>query len=73
MLLTEWNWDDAKEVWFEEGREEGLAEGREEGLAEGREEVQNLVLELMEQGYTAEQIKAKLAALNSGRAETAGN
>jgi hypothetical protein len=26
MLLTEWNWDDAKEVWFEEGREEGLRE-----------------------------------------------
>ena len=23
MLLTEWNWDDAKEVWHEEGREEG--------------------------------------------------
>jgi hypothetical protein len=34
MLMTEWNWDDAKEVWFEEGREEG----REEGLAEGKEE-----------------------------------
>jgi hypothetical protein len=27
MLMTEWNWDDAKEVWFEEGREEGLEEG----------------------------------------------
>ena len=25
MLLTEWNWDDAKEVW----REEALEEGRE--------------------------------------------
>ena len=23
MLLTEWNWDDAKEVWQEEAREEG--------------------------------------------------
>ena len=26
MLLTEWNWDDAKEVWQEEAREEGRAE-----------------------------------------------
>ena len=23
MLITEWNWDDAKEVWQEEAREEG--------------------------------------------------
>jgi hypothetical protein len=23
MLTTEWNWDDAKEVWYNEGREEG--------------------------------------------------
>jgi hypothetical protein len=34
MLSTEWNWDDAKEVWQEEAREEG----REEGLEKGREE-----------------------------------
>jgi hypothetical protein len=27
MLLTEWNLDDAKEVWYEEGREEGREEG----------------------------------------------
>jgi hypothetical protein len=27
MLLTEWNWDDAKTVWKEEGREEGREEG----------------------------------------------
>jgi len=24
MLLTEWNWDTAKEVWHEEGIEEGM-------------------------------------------------
>jgi hypothetical protein len=29
MLLTEWNWDDAKEVWQEEARETGMAQGRE--------------------------------------------
>jgi len=30
MLLTEWDWDTAKEVWQEEAREEGLFQGREE-------------------------------------------
>jgi predicted transposase/invertase (TIGR01784 family) len=30
MLMTEWNWDDAKEVWFEEGREEGLKTAKKE-------------------------------------------
>jgi predicted transposase/invertase (TIGR01784 family) len=28
MLITEWNWDDAKEVWQEEARAEGLQEGK---------------------------------------------
>ena len=27
MLMTEWNWDDAKQVWFEEGFEEGHEKG----------------------------------------------
>jgi predicted transposase/invertase (TIGR01784 family) len=30
MLMTEWNWDTAKEVWQEEAREEGLSQGRHE-------------------------------------------
>jgi predicted transposase/invertase (TIGR01784 family) len=34
MLFTEWNWDDALAVRYEEGREEG----REEGQEENREE-----------------------------------
>jgi predicted transposase/invertase (TIGR01784 family) len=34
MLLTEWNWDDAKEIWFEEGWDEGRKEGRVQGLVE---------------------------------------
>jgi hypothetical protein len=29
MLMTEWNIEDAKKVWYEEGREEGMEEGRE--------------------------------------------
>jgi len=37
MLLEEWNLDDAKQVWYEEGMEKGLEKGREEGLEEGME------------------------------------
>jgi len=31
MLLTEWNWDDAKEVWQEEAREDGIEIGLKKG------------------------------------------
>jgi hypothetical protein len=39
MLFTEWNWDDALAVRFEEGMEEGLEQGMEKGREEGREEI----------------------------------
>jgi hypothetical protein len=48
MLLEEWDLDEAKEVWLEEGLEKGM------------EKSQNQILELIEQGYTIEQLKAKL-------------
>jgi predicted transposase/invertase (TIGR01784 family) len=31
MLMTEWNWDEALAVRFEDGEEKGREEGREEG------------------------------------------
>jgi hypothetical protein len=46
MLTTEWNWDIALAVREEEGREEGYEE----------------VFDLLEQGYTLEEIKARLGA-----------
>jgi hypothetical protein len=38
MLLTEWNWEDAKEVWQEEARAEGEVRGIEIGETRGRSE-----------------------------------
>jgi len=35
MLTTEWNWDDAKQVWHDEGREERQEEIARNALAEG--------------------------------------
>jgi hypothetical protein len=48
MLLKEWDWDLAKEVWQEEAMEKGIEKDR------------NQILELINQGYTIEQLKAKL-------------
>jgi SOS response regulatory protein OraA/RecX len=54
MLYTEWNWDDVKEVWQQESREEGIEIGREKNKRE--------ILELMEKGYTLEQLKTLLSS-----------
>jgi predicted transposase/invertase (TIGR01784 family) len=35
MLLTEWNLEEAKVVWREEGIEEGMEKGMEKGMEEG--------------------------------------
>jgi hypothetical protein len=52
MLLREWNQDEAIEVWKDEAREDGLEEGR--------EEKSNEILDLIEKGYTAADIKNHL-------------
>ncbi|MDR1950098.1 MAG: hypothetical protein LBQ38_11965 [Spirochaetaceae bacterium] len=81
MLLAEWNIDDAKEVWQEEawedgwekgiekgmerGIEKGMERGMEKGIEKGREEGQKNILELVRQGYTAEQIEMMLASRSS--------
>jgi predicted transposase YdaD len=49
MLITEWNWEDAMEVRFNEGWEGGEAKGREEG----REEIAKNALAM---GMTPEMI-----------------
>ena len=48
MLLTEWNTEEAKQVWFEEGHEKGL------------EEQKQRVLEWLNQGLSVEEIKQRL-------------
>ena len=51
MLLTEWNWDDALTVRYEEGEEKG----------------QGYVLELLEQGLSLDEIKQHLKEKSSTR------
>jgi flagellar biosynthesis/type III secretory pathway protein FliH len=58
-LIPEWI-ERGVEKGIEQGREEGIKKGREEGIEEGIEEDRKQVLELIEQGYTTEQLKAKL-------------
>jgi hypothetical protein len=79
MLITEWNWDDAKEVWQEEahdegraegmvkGRAEGMAQGRNEGMAEGRSEK---ALEIARKMKHAGRPLAEIEALTGLSSET---
>ena len=60
MLLTEWNMDDAIAVTREEALEEGLERGRVEGRQYEREESRNYFLELINQGLSLDEIKARL-------------
>jgi len=64
MLMTEWNWDDAKQVWQEEahekGLQQGLQQGHEQGMQQGREQGQEKVLALFEQGLSLEEVKQYL-------------
>jgi hypothetical protein len=58
MLFTEWNWDDALAVRYEEGWEEGVAIGEARGRAEGEARV----FALLEQGVSLEEAKRQLMA-----------
>ena len=65
MLTTEWDWDTALAVRFEEGLEEGLEEGMEKGMEKGMETValnalsKGVSLELISEitGFDIETIK----------------
>jgi len=52
MLLTEWNLEEAKQVWYEDGITIGEVKGRTEGYEE--------ILELLAQGLSADEIKNHL-------------
>ena len=64
MLYTEWNWDTALEVRYEEGVEDGIERGVERGIErgveQGIEKTRQYVLELLNQGVSAEEIKQRL-------------
>jgi len=74
MLTTEWNWDDAKEVWQEEAKDEGIAIGTgigvEKGIAigetkgveKGRKKRDEEILGLIKKGYTLADIENMLKA-----------
>jgi len=56
MMITEWNLEEAKEVWRDEAREEGI----ERGIEKGRAEDQKYILSLIDQGLSAEEIKDRI-------------
>jgi predicted transposase YdaD len=62
MLITEWNMEEAREVWQEEAREEGeirgIAKGKAEGIAKGKAEV----IALLKKGLSLEEIEQMVNA-----------
>ena len=66
MLLTEWDTEEAKEVWFEEGVEAGLEQGIEVGLERGREEGWHALAQLLQEGKTITEAIAYLQGKNNG-------
>ncbi|MDR2501268.1 MAG: Rpn family recombination-promoting nuclease/putative transposase [Treponema sp.] len=62
MLLTEWDTEEAKEVWFEEGREEGLEQGAQNKQLE--------ILALMEQAESLEDFRRLQAKLKGSGENT---
>jgi len=57
MLMTEWNLDDAKQVWYEEGREEGHVEGHEEGFKKRDNELIDNARKALADGIPIEHIQ----------------
>jgi len=44
MIFTEFNLEDAKEIWFEEGMEKGIEKGMEKGMEKGKLEISRAML-----------------------------
>ena len=38
MISVEWDWNEAKKIWLEEGEEKGFMEGMAKGIAKGKSE-----------------------------------
>jgi hypothetical protein len=64
MLLTEWNIEDAKKVWFEEGMEEGWEKGMEKGIEKGMEKgMEKVARNALAEGISIEFVN-KITGLN---------
>ena len=62
MLETEWDLNPAMEVWREEGREAGREEGLMEGEKKGRMEERMEIINLINKGYSTEDILREFSA-----------
>jgi hypothetical protein len=62
MLFTEWNWDDALAVRYEEGVEEGIGIGEERGEVRGLDKRSEEILGLIRKGHNLADIERFLVA-----------
>ncbi|MGM9572256.1 MAG: hypothetical protein ACI3ZR_08585, partial [bacterium] len=59
MISVEWDWNEAKKIWLEEGEEKGFMEGMAKGIAKGKSQGRTeLYKELLAAGLlTIQQLK----------------
>jgi hypothetical protein len=57
MLITEWNIEEAKEVWFEEGWREGFEESLRKSGRKDCEEIIRNVSALFDKGLSVKDVK----------------
>lgn len=60
MLLSEFTVEDAVTLARREGRNEGWTKGRNEGWTKGRNEGEKHIIELLERGYSVDEIKQQI-------------
>jgi predicted transposase/invertase (TIGR01784 family) len=66
MLITEWNTEKAKEVWFEEGMEKGIKKGIKKGIEKGREKGMEEGIELTARNALAKGISIDIVHAITG-------
>jgi hypothetical protein len=64
MLATEWNWEDALAVRFQEGVETGLQTGLEKGRQEERQGIAQNARNALAQGIPLEEVVSKISGMD---------
>ena len=66
MISVEWDWNEAKKIWLEEGEEKGFMEGMAKGIAKGKSEG---IIEGLAKGKSEGIIEGLAKGKSQGRTE----
>ena len=66
MISVEWDWNEAKKIWLEEGEEKGFLEGMAKGIAKGKSEG---IIEVLAKGIAKGKSEGIIEGLAKGKSE----